>query len=251
MGPITIIETDVRAPLRAESLHVWRITLDRTSDVLERLLEWLSADERARAERFRFEPHRDHFVAGRGVLRAVMGHYLGLRPDRVAFDYGPQGKPSLANGCSTVPLEFNLTHSHGLALLAVALGRRVGIDVEQVRPMDDAERIAERFFSPAERTALRAVPPGDKIEAFFRCWTRKEAFIKAIGEGFSMPLDCFDVSLEPGLGARLLAVADRPGEAARWSLTELEPAPGFLAAVAMEGACEELRLYEATTSHIL
>jgi 4'-phosphopantetheinyl transferase len=240
MKAIPIFEVDDPPALRPETIHVWRIALDLPPDALARFRESLSADEQARADRFRFETHRDHFVAGRGALRAILSRYVGIAPDQLAFTYGPQGKPALSNAGDG--LEFNLTHSHGLALLALGPGGRIGIDLEQLRPMDDAERIAERFFSARERDALRAIPAEGKVEAFLRCWTRKEAFIKAIGEGFSMPLDRFDVSLDPGAGARLLSVADRPDEAARWTLIELDLAPGFLAAVAIQGPCREIQL---------
>jgi len=197
------------------------------------LLDTLSADERARADRIKIGKAKRHFVAGRGMLRDILSRYLPLKPAAVAFEYGPQAKPKPA--AAGFDLRFNVTHSHGLMLVAVTRAREVGVDVEKLRPMPDAGRIAERFFSAAEKTALQAVPAGQTTEAFFACWTRKEAYLKAVGDGITRPLDGFDVSLTPGQPAQLLRVADDAAEIDRWSLRSLTPMPGFIAALVVEG----------------
>ncbi len=152
------------------------------------------------------------------------------------FTYSNYGKPLVANEDNGNDLRFNLTHSHGLALLAVTRGRDIGIDVEYLRDMErDGELLAERFFSPRETAALRSLPPELRREAFFHCWTRKEAYIKANGKGLSLPLDEFDVSLHPGEQAALLATQHDPDDARRWSMRSLLPADGYIAALTVEG----------------
>jgi 4'-phosphopantetheinyl transferase len=169
------------------------------------------------------------------MLRIILGHYLNLEPDQVRFIYGAQGKPALASRRGQDSLDLNLSHSQELALFAVTRRRRVGVDLECIRPIAEAEQIAARTFSAQEYQVWRTLPEAAKQEAFFHCWTRKEAYIKAIGDGLSRPLDRFDVSLAPGEPARLLNVAGHPEEATRWSLKELTPAPGYVAALAVEG----------------
>ena len=193
----------------------------------------LSADEIARADRFVTGTLRSHFAVGRGLTRVILASYTGVAPAEIAFAYGPQGKPSLAHPESR--LRFNISHSHGVALFAVTIDRDVGVDVERVRPDISFEAIAEDFFSPEERDVLRAVPGPDKARAFFDCWTRKEAFIKARGEGLSFPLDAFDVSVHPD-PPRLVATRPDRDEASRWSLYDLEiGAPRFVGTIAVEG----------------
>ena len=228
--------------LARDEVHVWRIRLDRPAEVVARLGRTLAPEERAKAARFRFEKDRDHYTVGRGMLRAILGRYLEIEPARLEFRSEAYGKPALVVGEGQGEgLRFNLAHSHGLALLAVARAREVGVDVERGRAIENFERIIERFFSPRECSAFRVLPEDQKLAAFFRCWTRKEAYMKATGEGFSLPLDRFDVSLAPGEPARLLDVAGRPGEAARWSMRELEPGPGFFGTVMAEGEGWRLR----------
>jgi 4'-phosphopantetheinyl transferase len=228
-------------------VQVWRGSLDRPEVVVGRLERLLSADERTRADRFYAARDRERFIVGRGMLRTILGRYLGTEPERLVFHYGGRGKPSLGEGAGS-SIEFNLAHSQGLALLAVARGRRVGIDVEQVRALADADGIVDRFFSRREAEAYRALPAGGRPEAFFRCWTRKEAYIKAIGEGFSLPLERFAVTLGPEEPPQLIDVEGRPGEAGRWSLRDLAAGPGFAAAIAVEGSGWELRGFRADHS---
>jgi 4'-phosphopantetheinyl transferase len=218
--------------LTVDDVHVWRISLEIGDAALARLRESLSEDERQRAERYHFEKDRRHFVAGRGTLRAILARYLERRSEDVCFAYTNYGKPLLTDDAV---LRFNLTHSHGLALLAVTLGREIGVDLEHIRDNLEGEQLAERFFSPREVAALRALPPELRREAFFHCWTRKEAYIKANGKGLSLPLDQFDVTLRPGEPAALLATLHDPNEARRWSMWSLVPNEGYVGALAVEG----------------
>lgn len=231
-------------------VHVWRASLDVAPSSLEALATTLSPDESARAARFARPMDRDRYVAARGILRDVLGRYMGRPAAAVRIRYGPHGKPELERESDAPRLQFNLSHAAGLALFAVADSRRVGVDVERVDPALAKERIPEQFFSPREVTALRALPAALQPEAFFTCWTRKEAYVKARGAGLSLRLDQFDVALAPGEPAALLRTDDDPLEAARWSLWALTPGPGYVGALAVEGsgASLELREWEAGPS---
>ena len=221
--------------LTTDDVHVWRIALEMRDPHLTSLREILADDERRRAERFHFEKDRRHFIAGRGALRMLLSRYLNQSPEAVRFAYGNYGKPRLADETNAIDLRFNLTHSHGLALLAVTSGRDIGVDVEHLRDLErDGEPLAGRFFSPREAAVLRSLPPELRREAFFHCWTRKEAYIKANGKGLSLPLDQFDVTLRPGEPAMLLATQHEPDEARRWSMQSLLPAEGYVGALAVE-----------------
>ncbi|HEX8557463.1 MAG TPA: 4'-phosphopantetheinyl transferase superfamily protein [Pyrinomonadaceae bacterium] len=222
-------------------VHVWRVTpLTRPADEVAALRALLSEDEAARADRFRFERHRGHFIVARAALRRILGRYLGSPGRLLRFGYNEYGKPSLAHPT----LRFNLSHAGEVALLAVTSGREVGVDVEAIRDDVEGEKLAEHFFSPGEVETLMSLPEAARARAFFDCWTRKEAFIKALGSGLSHPLDAFDVSLAPGEPAALLRTRADSREAARWTLRELEPGEGYAAAVAVEGGGWELRCWE-------
>jgi 4'-phosphopantetheinyl transferase len=214
----------------AAGAELWHAWLDREPEAVEELYALLSSDERARASRFHFDRDRDRYVVGRGVLRTLLGDALGMPPELVAFEYGAQGKPRLA-----IPgPRFNVSHSGAVALYVLSWSAEVGIDVELYRPEFAREHIAERFFSPAEVATLRSLPDDVQPHAFLTCWTRKEAYIKARGEGLSLPLDRFDVSLHPDSPAALLRTAWSEDEPAQWRLTDLsDAASGYLAAVAM------------------
>ena len=193
----------------------------------------LSAAERERARRFAFGRDARRFIVGRGRLRQLLGARLGVRPESVQLIYGARGKPALANSGRN-SLRFNLSHRDDLAVYALSWGCEVGIDVEAIRPLPDADAVAARFFSRPEHAAYRALDPRDRLLGFFQCWTRKEAFIKALGEGLSHPLDSFDVSLAPGAPAELLRVEPVRGDDRGWRLASFSPAPGFVAAVVAE-----------------
>ena len=221
--------------LSRDEVHVWRAALDRSPACEQRLFATLTPDEQTRANRFYFKHDRSHFIVARGVLRDVLGRYLGAQPDSLRFEYTEYGKPLLVKEFRDAGISFNLSHAKGVALLAITAGREIGVDVEWIRPGVTEEEIAERFFSTDEVRVLRALPKNAQEEAFFNCWTRKEAYIKAKGEGLSMPLDRFAVTLAPGSAAELLYTVGDPQEASRWRLLELFPGPGFVGAVAVEG----------------
>ena len=191
----------------------------------------LDDEERARAQRFVRPPDRRRFVLAHAALRLLLARCLELRPALVRYENAVHGKPRLAPGLPS--LEFNLSHSGGLALIAVARDRAVGVDVEQVREITDAQSIAETHFSAAERALLRSLPPAERRDAFFRCWTRKEAVIKAIGEGLSRALGSFDVDLAPGSTSALTRLDGRPGNVAGWSLRDVAAPSGYVAAGAV------------------
>lgn len=216
-------------------VHVWRASLRVPIGRVRDLERTLATDERARANRFVRERDRDQFVVSRGVLRAILGRYLGQNPCHLRFDYSPFGKPMLSADSGLANIRFNVSHSGDIALYAVTSGREIGVDIERIRTDFGTEDIAQRFFSRREIAALRGLPAPCRLEAFFACWTRKEAYLKARGDGLSLPLDGFDVSLAPGHPAALLGVHDDAAEAARWSLRELFPGPDHVAALAVEG----------------
>lgn len=230
--------------LRRDAVHVWRTVTEVPASRLAPLYEALAPDERARAGRFRFEEDRRRFTVARGVLRSILARYLDVEPAAVEFRYGAHGKPSLAETVAGRDLRFNLSHSHGLALHAFAVGRELGVDVERVRPATDILGVARRSFSLAEVDALTSLPPGQRREGFFNCWTRKEAFIKAHGAGTALGLSRFDVTLRPDEPAALLRFDGDPGEAARWSLRALDAGEGYKAALAVEGRGWELRCWD-------
>lgn len=223
----------------AGTVSVVAFTLDPPPGVTQALRRVLADDERARADRFHFDKHRRRYIVGRGVLRHLLGAALGLAPGRIAFDYGPHGKPAVAGA----GLAFNLSNSSDLAVIALGGGSPLGVDVERLRAMDDADAIAQRFFSAPEVEAFRRLDPGDRDHGFFRCWTRKEAYIKAIGDGLTMPLDRFQVAFDRGQPSRFLAIGDDPSESSHWQLLHFDPAPGYLAALAVRGAEPEVRTH--------
>ncbi len=227
-----------------DEVHVWRVALNVEISYLHNLQWLLSADEQVRAKRFYFQKHREYFILTRGLLRMILGRYLEKEPGQLQFGYRPYGKPYLIGEFSHRRLRFNLAHSHGLALYAITQGREVGVDIEYIRPHPANMQIAHRFFSPCEVMALKALPSHLQQEAFFNCWTRKEAHIKARGMGLSFPLNQFSVSLAPGEPAILLNVLEDPQETSRWSLQTLEPGPGYVAALAVEGQDWRLKCWQ-------
>ncbi len=220
--------------LRAGEVHVWRQKLDLSAPSIEQFNAYLTADEQNRARRFHFDVGRTEFVVSRGTLRTLLGSYQSQPADELRFAYSEYGRPRLADGVGSEPIEFNISHSGGIVLLAFSRLHRLGIDVEQVRKDFDSLEIAESYFSQSERAVLRSLPADMRQESFFRCWTRKEAFIKALGEGLSHPLDAFDVSLAPGVPAALLATRPDGCEAAHWSVRDVAVPTGYVAALAVE-----------------
>lgn len=227
--------------LSEDEVHVWRAEVDLPAERLQRLETLLSEEERERADRFLVAPPRRRFVVGRGLLRALLGAYLDADPARLRFTYGPHGKPALFDDSA---ISFNVSHSGDLVLGAFARRREVGVDVERFRPDFAGEEIAQRFFSPREVAALRALPAESRLDGFFACWARKEAYIKARGLGLSLPLDRFHVALDPQRPAALLGADDDPDAAARWSLCALAPGVGYAGALAVEGHRWRLRCWQ-------
>ncbi len=215
-------------------VHVWRAGLDAPDLLLDRLAaQTLAPDEQARAGRFRFAIDRRRFIARRLLLRAILGGCLGCAPQALVYRANPYGKPALVGPAGAPGLCFSASHSAGLALVAVAVERELGVDLEQMRLDFDHAQVAGRFYSPAEQTALRARPPIERPAVFFAIWARKEAYVKALGMGLSLPLADFDVS--PDDPARLLAARHGlPGPEA-WSLHRLAPAPGYAGALCVQG----------------
>jgi 4'-phosphopantetheinyl transferase len=235
--------------LGADDVHVWRTTLHVPEPDIVQFHATLSPDERERADRYRFLRDQRRFIVARGWLRAILGTYLSLDASKIRFCYNPHGKPELdmaQEGTPSLhdPLQFNMAHSEDLAILAVSRERRVGIDVEQIRSGFGDGTIAESFFTPCEVAALRALPRLERENAFFACWTRKEAYLKARGEGLIMPLDTFEVSLLPGDDPALLRTSADPAETARWTLCELDVGPGYSASLAVEGQGWRLSLWQ-------
>jgi 4'-phosphopantetheinyl transferase len=215
---------------------VWRAMLDPSLSRVASLEQTLAADERTRAGQFHFQKDRTRFIVARGLLRAILGRYLGRDPRALRFCSNPYGKPSLApESGGDAPLSFNVTHAGALALYAVTRNRAIGIDLEDIRVDVECDSIAEHFFSPLERRMLHVVPPALRLEAFFRCWTRKEAYIKARGMGVSLALDQFDVSVSPGEPAALREIREEGQDSSRWSLHDLQVGEGYVAALAVEG----------------
>jgi 4'-phosphopantetheinyl transferase len=209
---------------------IWKALLDREPDIVRNLAEVLSPDERARATRFHFARDRDRFIVGRGILRELLGAYLRSSPERIHFRYGLQGKPALDSDNGSSAIGFNVSHTRGLALFAFARGRQVGIDLECIRTDFKAEELAQRYFSESEREELSALSAASKAEAFFLCWTRKEAYIKACGEGLHTDLKSFGVTLTPNRPAKFTA-----GVPSRWQLQAFFAAERCPAAVVYQG----------------
>lgn len=238
---VTWCEPPESLSLATGEVHVWRVELEQPEHLLDKFRETLEEHELDRADRFHFEKHRRHFVAGRGALRQLLAQYLDTNPEQVRLSYGAYGKPALDGEHKDSSLRFNMSHSHEVALLAFTKDREVGVDVEHIRADFASEDIARRYFSRREVETFNALPECDQGNAFFRCWTRKEAFIKVIGLGLSQPLDQFDVTLVPEQPAALLWVSGE--DASRWSLYNLEVGGNYAGALAVEGQISKLRCW--------
>ena len=231
--------------LGEDEVHVWHAILDEA--LAEHLLPVLSQDEVERAERFHFPRHRNHFIVARGLLRTILASYIDVKPPELRFSYAAKGKPSLENFLNQSNLKFNLAHSHERAIYGFTRNRELGIDIEFEREDLADEDVAKRFFSEAEVAALRTLSPEERKTAFFHCWTRKEAYIKARGEGLSMPLNQFDVSLTPGEPAALLRNRTDANEISRWSMQSLSVDLGYVAALVVEGHNWRIKTFRTPT----
>jgi 4'-phosphopantetheinyl transferase len=219
------------ASFRFGASEVLAARLDTRDEALHEAEARLSRTERLRAARFAREPDRRRFVVARWWLRQLIGERLEVRPETVDLACAERGKPALAPPLAHSGLRFNVSHCDDLAVYAFARGREIGVDVEALRALPDADDVAARFFSPREYDAYRSLEPELRPLGFFNCWTRKEAFIKALGDGLYYPLERFDVSLAPDDPARILRVATTPGERCGWRIESFSPAAGFVAAV--------------------
>lgn len=231
-------------PLAGNEIHVFAATLSWPADILKQFATILSPDETARANKFKFERHRNRFIAGRGALREILALYLNANPSELTFDYSPNGKPTLAGQFAKTGIHFNLAHSEELALIAVTRIGIVGVDVERVRAVKEMDHLVARFFSPRESEAFQKVSEAEKPAAFFNLWTRKEALLKATGEGITRSLSLVEVSFLPGQPAQLIAIAGDSAKAAEWSLRELSPAIGFTGAIAIQSRDINVRCWK-------
>ena len=217
------------------------ISLPGAVERLARLREYLSAEELQRGNRLLDREKRDRFLAGRAILREILAGYLGEEPGSIRLSEGEFGKPHLSDHLDADSITFNLSHAGDLLLVAVAAGSEVGVDLEQVR-LDLADlpyrTMAERYFSPREQEDLFSLPASEQIDAFYRCWTRKEAYLKGTGTGFSQPSNGFDMALLPDQPAALLAHRGAPAEVGKWSISDVQVPQGYCAAVAVEDAGE-------------
>ena len=228
-------QIDAPLALPEDEVQLWRVDLEAIRSDEPRWQKLLSSDETKRASRFHFPRDRQRFVASRALLRTILAGYLTTDPGDLTFSYSKKEKPSLGPAHAERGVTFNVSHSGGIALYAFARRRDIGVDVEQVRRDFDIEGIARRFFSAHEQSQLFDLPVAERVDAFFRCWTRKEAYIKATGDGLSLPLTQFDVSIGAGNPDALVATRPDRSEAERWLLCEVSAGHGYLAALCVRG----------------
>jgi len=228
--------------------QLWTVRLVATTGQVGEFYRSLSPDEQQRAGAFRFERDKKFFVIGRGLLRALLGRYVRCAPEGIRFRYGIKGKPALA--CGKLKTHFSVAYSAGRALYAISEDRELGVDLELVRPLSDMESIAQQFFTPTECRDLTSVPRDQRTEAFFSCWTRKEAYAKATGYGLSVPLNRFEVSVNLREPAAFRKIGG--DTVSEWDLFHLEPATGYVGALAMPSVQGELCMqYFNTTEELL
>lgn len=227
-------------PLSRDAVHVVRVPLQADDDQIALFQSLLSPDESARADRFKVPQPRRHFIVCRATLRRLLAACLNCKPTDVEFEYGLHGKPSLRSvGGATSRIQFSVSHSADHALIAIAMDRQVGIDLEFQDPAVRILKLAKRFFSPRESAELAGLKESDQLAGFFRCWTCKEAYLKGTGFGLSFSLSKFSVSVDPYQPAKLLEVVDQPEELDRWRLISLHPAAAFSAALLIEAKADD------------
>jgi 4'-phosphopantetheinyl transferase len=231
--------------LKDDEIHIWCADLDLSTHQISALWSVLSPDEQARAERFLQLKHRQAFIASRGILRHLLADYLKLKPGSISFAYNAHGKPFMVNP-EGHDFFFNLSHSHDLALYAVTRIAEVGVDLEYIKKDFPAEAIAERFFSVCENQQLLSFPSEQRVQAFFDCWTRKEAFIKGLGQGLFYSLSAFDVGFSPQLPPNWLEIhyPEQLADATNWSLMGLKPALDYLGALALRGTIKKIQQWQ-------
>jgi len=232
-APAVVVIVPRRLALVAESIACWRLDVEQPAEVVATLAGVLSPDEQERAARFVFGPDRRRFIVTRACLRALLGGCCGVPPRAIRFAYARHGKPSLASGSTGAPVHFSVSYSQDLAVIALAPDAPLGVDVEAIRRMPDLLDIASRHFTAGEADTIASVPLDERDLAFFLCWTRKEAFSKALGDGLSLALDRYRVACRPGDPARILEIDGDATTAAAWSVFDLRPAPAFVGAAVM------------------
>ena len=231
---------DNQMELASDQTHVWLISLELKSDRIRTLKSFLSNDELARAERFYFDKHRNHYIAARGQMRKILNKYLKIENEKLIFSYNEFGKPFLKNEL----LQFNLSHSHELALLAINLQHELGVDIEWMHRKTNLLQIGERFFSANEFAVLKSLPVDQQRQGFFNCWTRKESYIKARGKGLGIPLSQFEVSLRPDETAVLESTWHDPEAVKKWTLYAIDPHPDYAAALSINTSQTQLIFWD-------
>jgi 4'-phosphopantetheinyl transferase len=227
--------------LEPNQIHAWRIALDLPALRVDELRALLSRAETARANAFHFAEHRARFIVAHALLRVILARYTRGAPRDLVFATDEFGKPALMQ--PACDFHFNLAHSEHLALCAITRAAPIGVDVEFVKPLENLDELAARFFAPREIAALRALPADQRARGFYACWTRKEAYLKALGKGLRAPLDQFAVSLAPDEPARVVWARDDPRAAEEWSLRALDPAPGYVGALATRARVEAVQCW--------
>lgn len=228
-------EPPIRPLLSGNDVHIWRAVLDVPGWRVQEFKEKLSVEERIKSEKFRFERDRSRFIAARGILRLILGAYLGIVPNEIRFCYEIGGKPRLLSSFATDDIQFNLSHSEELALYGFTRGHEVGVDIECIREMSEMEEIVEQLYSRRYRDLLSTVSPNEKQEIFFHWWTRKEAFAKGTGSGLTHPVDTFDALPVEGKSAGSVWIMEAGQQGQQWSMWDVSPADGFAGTVLVEG----------------
>jgi 4'-phosphopantetheinyl transferase len=224
---------DYSFELDTRNVHVWSVGTEDPEAIAASFEQVLAPDERDRAARFRFEHLRRSFILAHGALRMLLGRYLDTSAAGIRFEYGSKGKPALAPRAF---IDFNMSHSGGLVVFAFTRGCEIGVDLEQIHSIGDMQNIADRFFCPEEAAELMSLPVNQREHAFFLCWTRKEAYIKAIGDGLSAPLNDFRVTMQSAQHARFIHIAHDTNAAKEWTLHDLQLASNYAAALAYRGS---------------
>lgn len=233
--------------LKENQVHLWRVDFKAHHSNLNQLCQLLSNDEKARAKRFLFEADHARYVIGRGILRTLLENYTKIRAFDILFEYGESGKPTLSHR-HVSPLQFNISHAENIGLFGFTLRDRIGVDVEKVQASFPTMEIAQNFFSPQEVKHLQQIPHDkEQNAAFFRCWTRKEALIKALGGGLSIPLKHFSVSLKENFPVRLYNLEQLSETTSEWTLFSIQPQSGYIGAVAVNNPHSQLVLYNGNT----
>jgi 4'-phosphopantetheinyl transferase len=239
---MSLLNQSTNLPLSTGEIHTWLACLEKPPYVIQKLAKTLSSEEQKRASRYRFDRNKNQFILSHGILRTLLGLYTGKSPDQLQFIYGDKGKPRLQDRFGKRKIHFNLSRSGRMALYGFARGHEIGVDIEQINNFVDIELITEHFFSRREKSDLSTLPEHEKKTAFFNCWTRKEAYLKAIGTGLADPLDRFDVSLNPAEPAKLLGIKGNSKGTSQWSIFGLTPSPDYVAAIAIRSRRFKMKL---------